>query len=112
MSFEDNIKKWVEYDTMIKMYSEKIKELKEKKNNVEDKIHDHINTYNKKPIINISDGVLKFSKVKIQQPLSYKLIDNSLNKIIKNDNQREIILNAIKESRMSKECQVIKRFYR
>lgn len=112
MTFEDDIKKWVEYDSLIKIYNEKIKELKNNKNNIEDKIHLHINSYEKKPIINISDGVLKFSKINVQQPLSYKLIDNSLNKIIKNENQRKLIIDTIKENRLVKECQVIKRLYR
>lgn len=112
MSFENNIKKWVEYDTLIKKYNEKIKSLRDDKSEIEKEIHLHISSYDKKPIINISDGTLKFSKINVQQPLSYKLIENSMHNVIKNEKTIEIIMNAIRDNRISKENDVIKRYYR
>ena len=96
----------------VKIYSEKIKALRDNKTNLESKIHSHISDYDKKPTINISDGVLKFGKVNVQQPLSYKLIESSLTNIITDKNQIEAIINTIKSHRVSREQDVIKRFYR
>lgn len=112
MSLEENVKKWVEYDTLIRLHSDKIKELRNSKCDIEKNIHSHISNYNKKPIINISDGVLKFSKVNIQQTLSYKLIENSIQNIISNKEKVEEIMKSIRSNRTSKEVDVIKRYYR
>lgn len=112
MSLDESVKKWVEYDTLIRQYSDKIKLLRESKNNVEQRIHENISSYSKKPVIKISDGILKFNTVNVQQPLSYKLIENSLNNIIKNQNQIDIIMEAIKSNRNSRQCDTIKRYYR
>ncbi len=112
MSLEENVKKWVEYDTLIRLHNDKIKELRNSKCDIEKNIHSHISKYNKKPIINISDGVLKFSKVNIQQTLSYKLIENSIQNIISNKEKVEEIMKSIRNNRTSKEVDVIKRYYR
>ena len=112
MTLEENIKKWVEYDTLIKNYNEKIKSLREKRQEVETSIHRNVESYEKKPVINISDGTLKFAKTNIQQPLSYKLIENGLQKIIKNEDQINRIINTIRETRNIKEINRIKRYYR
>ena len=112
MSLEDNIKKWVEYDSLIKAHNEKIRQLRSQRHNTEEQILNSIKEQEKKPIINISDGVLKFSTISVQQPLSYRLIENSLKKIIKNEHQTVLIMNTIRENRTSKEYDAIKRYYR
>lgn len=112
MSLDENIKKWVEYDTLIRQYSDKIKSLRESKTNVEQRIHENISTYSKKPVIKISDGILKFNTVNVQQPLSYKFIEHTLNNVIKNSNQIDIIMEAIKSNRNSRQYDTIKRYYR
>lgn len=112
MSLEENIKKWVEYDSLIKNHNEKIKSLREKRQQVENAIHRTVDTYEKKPVINISDGTLKFAKTNIQQPLSYRLIENSLQKIIKNEEQINRIIDTIRDTRNITEIDTIKRYYR
>jgi hypothetical protein len=112
MSLEENIKKWVEYDSTIKRYNELIRSTRESKRLLENRIHNDISSYSKKPVINISDGVLKFTKLHVQQPLSYKLIENSLSRIINDKHQIESIIDVIKNNRESKEQNVIKRYYR
>tara|TARA_B110000305_G_C19424415_1_gene632743 strand:+ start:236 stop:574 length:339 start_codon:yes stop_codon:yes gene_type:complete len=112
MDLDKNIKKWVEYDSLIKQFSEKIKLLREDKLKVENNIHETISSYKNKPTIRISDGILKFNTVNIQQPISYKLIENSLRKVIKSESQLNILMNTIKETRSTKQIDVIKRYYR
>jgi hypothetical protein len=112
MSLDENIKKWVENDTLLRQYTEKIKLLRENKTNIEERIQENISSYSKKPIIKISDGILKFNTVNVQQPLSYKLIESSLNNIIKNKHQIDTIIEAIKTNRTIRQCNTIKRYYR
>ena len=112
MSLEQNIKKWVEYDSLLKAYGEKIKELRESKNNIEKQIHSSISSYDKKPVIQISDGILKFNTATVQQPLSYKLIESSLIQSIDDKEEVKKIINIIRQNRSSRECNVIKRYYR
>lgn len=111
-SLEENIKKWVEYDTYLKKYQQMMKDLREKREEVENEIHMQVSSRGTKPIINISDGLLKFSKTTVQQPLSYKLIETSLKKITDNDVEINKIMDVIRSSRSTKECNVIKRYYK
>lgn len=111
MSFENNIKMWVEYDNLIRAHNDKIKTLREKKRFIENKLHTESLEQQKRPIVKISDGTLRFSKVSTQQQLSYKLIEQSLKTIIPNEEQVERIIQCIKENRNSQEIQVIKRNY-
>ena len=73
MSFEDNIKKWVQLDNQIKIYSDKLKQLRDEKslltNNLMSQADD--NNY-KNAVIQITDGKLKFTTTKVQSPLSFK----------------------------------------
>ncbi len=43
MSFESNIKQWVGYDNQIKELNEKIKNFREKKNNISNDILNNVN---------------------------------------------------------------------
>tara|TARA_Y100000992_G_C21274213_1_gene498925 strand:+ start:3994 stop:4329 length:336 start_codon:yes stop_codon:yes gene_type:complete len=111
MSLENNIKEWVNYDNHINELNNKIKDLKDKRNIKEDEIHSLLRTKDKLPIIQISDGLLKFTTQNVQQPLSFKFIESCLlEKFNKNDVNS--IIQYIKNKRISKENFVIKRFYK
>ena len=112
MSLDQDVKKWVETDTLIKIHLEKIRQLREQKQSMENNILKTVSKYDKKPIINITDGTLKFCKVNVQQPLSYKLIQTSLEKTLNSEREVECIMNAIRNERGNRECDVIKRYYR
>ena len=102
---------WVEYDNLIRAHNDKIKMLREKKKQVENQLHIESAQQQKKTIVRISDGTLRFSKMSIQQPLSYKLIEQSLRSIIPSEQQVERIIQCIKDNRISEETNIIRRNY-
>ena len=98
--FIDNIKKWVLLDSQIKAVNEKIKKIKEIKENltaeiIEYAVENHID--HKK--IEISDGELRFYEKKEYQPLSYNFLEEHLGKIIKNKDQIDQIIEFLRENR-------------
>jgi predicted transcriptional regulator len=112
MSFENQIQQWVQIDNQLKSVNEKVKELREKKNSISEKINNHIeeNQLNK-AVVKISDGQLKFVKIKETQPLTFKYLETCLSEIIKNEEQVKKIVEYIKNKREVKYIPEIKRFY-
>ena len=111
MSFEQTIQQWISLDDEIKIYSEKLKELREKKNNLEQKATQMAN--DKKLInssIKINNNNLKIVNTKITPPLTFRYLEKSLGKIIQNNDQVQRILAFIKNNRDTKIIQEIKRF--
>jgi hypothetical protein len=110
--FESSIQKWVLLDNQIRNINEKIKQLRDEKNNLEENILNHIET-NKlnNAIVSISDGKLKFVKSKQTQPINMIFIEECLTKCIVNKEHVERIMKYIKESRPSKYIPDIKRIY-
>ena len=110
MSFENQVQQWVSLDNQLKIYSEKIKELRDKKNSITENIQQHVKT-NKlsQSTIQISDGKLKFVETRVSEPLTFKYLENTLSEIIKNENQVKILMDYIKQKRSYKEIQEIKR---
>ena len=100
MSFEEKIQKWVSIDNQLKIINEKAKELREKKNELEEIILDHATQNNlSNAVIQISDGKLKFTNTKVSSALTFKYLEKSLGEIIKNENQVKQILDYLKEKR-------------
>jgi len=112
MSFEQQIQQWVQIDNQLKNFNEKIKELRDKKNSISEQINNHIeeNQLNN-AAVKISDGQLKFVKIKETQPLTFKYLETCLSEIIKNEEQVKKIVEYIKNKREVKYIIEIKRFY-
>ena len=112
MSFENQIQQWVHIDNQLKSVNEKVKELREKKKSISEKINNHIeeNQLNN-AAVKISDGQLKFVKIKETQPLTFKYLETCLSEIIKNEEQVKKIVEYIKNKREVKYIPEIKRFY-
>ncbi len=112
MSFEDNIKEWVALDNQLKLYNDKIKQIRDKRTMVSDKILsiDNFETKLKNKTLEISDGKLKFVSTKISPSLSFKYVEDSLSKMIKNERQVEQIMRYLKENREIKIVPEIKRY--
>ena len=111
MSFEENIKQWVLLDNQLKILNEKAKEIREKRNSVNEYIQTIVqknNLLNKS--VQISDGNLKFVNTRVPAPLTYKYLETSLGEIIKNETQVKQIINYLKENREIKLVSEIKRF--
>ena len=110
MSFEDNIKKWVQLDNQIKLYNDRIKSLREQKSELTENLFSQAqeNDY-ENAVIQITDGKLKFSNTKVQAPLTFKYIEEILSSTVANPKAREEIIKRLKDSREVKYTQEIKR---
>ena len=112
MSFTENIKLWVKYDNEYKEQQERLKKLREQRNLLENNIIEHINDNNlKNATIQITDGILKFGQTKTSSPLTFKYIEECLNDIISDKEQITNIINYIKEKRVYKNTENIRRLY-
>jgi len=112
MNFEQQIQQWVTIDNQMKILNDKMKELREKKNLITEQINTHIETSQlSNASVNISDGQLRFIRVKETQQLTFKYLENCLSEIIKNEDQVKKIIEYIKNKRESKYVAEIKRLY-
>ena len=111
MSFENQIQQWVSYDNQVKTLSDKIKEIKNKRNELEDNITKYASTNNlSNSTVQISDGKLRFVNTKIQEPITFKYLEKTLSEVIKNESQVKLIIEHLKQKRSIKIVPEIKRF--
>ena len=112
MSFEENIKNWVSLDNKLKQLNNNISDLRDNKKILTKQILDYVNT---KDLLNttikISDGSIKFNKLRQTTPLTYKYVEQCLNRCISDKSQVEYIINYIKESRENNYIDDIKRIH-
>jgi hypothetical protein len=111
-NLEKTIQVWVELDNEIKRINEKVKDLRSRKNDVEDKILTHVENNNmNNSFINITDGKLKFCETKQTAPLTLGFLEKCLSEVIANQGQVKQIVDYIKSKREVKTVPEIKRFY-
>jgi len=111
MSFEGQIQQWVSIDNQLKQLNEKTKDLREKRNVLEQNITTYASNNNlSNSTVQISDGRLKFANTKIPEPLTFKYLEKTLGEVIKNESQVKLIMEHIKQKRNIKVVPEIKRF--
>ena len=111
MSFENKIQQWVSVDNQLKQLNEKVKELRDKRNTLEENITTYASENNlSNSTVQISDGKLKFTNTKVQEPLTFKYLEKTLGEVIKNESQIKIIMDHLKQKRTVKIVPEIKRF--
>jgi hypothetical protein len=112
MNFEQTIQQWVLLDNQVKIYNEKLKELRNKRDNIEEKLSQHaLNNNLTNSVIKITDGKIKFVNTKTTCPLTFKYLEKSLGEIIKNTEQVTSIINHVRNNRECKIVPELKRFY-
>jgi TolA-binding protein len=111
MSFENQIQQWVSLDNQLKQLNEKVKDLRDKRNNLEENITSYASENNlSNATVKISDGRLKFTNTKVQEPLTFKYLEKTLGEVIKNESQVKLIMDHLKQKRAVKIVPEIKRF--
>jgi hypothetical protein len=111
MSFENQIQQWVSIDNQLKQINEKTRELRGKRNILEQNITTYTSSNNlSNSTVQISDGKLKFTNTKVQEPLTLKYLEKTLSEVIKNESQVKLIMEHIKQKRSYKIVPEIKRF--
>lgn len=110
--FIEDIKLWVSYDNKIEDTNKKIKILRNEKVNITNKITTYMETNNiQDTIINISGGQnLKYCEQNIACPLTFKFLEEVLNKYFQNENDKvSEIISFIKANRQVKKETYLKR---
>lgn len=110
--FKEDIKYWVELDNQHKTINENVRELRQRKNEVLERINNHVND-NKlnNAVVKISDGRIKFSTVKITKPLTLQYVKQCLLEKIQDTKQVQLLMDYIKENRDYSYTDDIKRYY-
>ena len=99
-NLQGEVSEWLDIDNEIKLQSDKLKELRSKKNSIEESIMDYATSNNmEKLAIKTDQGILKMIEVKSSSPLTFKYIEQCLKEIIANEDEVEKIINYIKEKR-------------
>lgn len=111
--FIQNIRKWVHYDSQIKMLNDKIKEARENKQKALESIETHVreNELEAKHI-EISDGELRFYEKRDYSPLTFRYIEECLGKLISDVKQVDIIIDYLKTHRQIETSFDIRRNYK
>lgn len=112
-SFASNVKKWVLLDSQLKMANEKMKILREEKNQLGNKICSHLQeTGNSHRKIMIHDGDLKVYEKKEYSPLTFSFLEQHLGKIMTDPQQVNYVIQYLKEQREIKISNDLKRSYK
>ncbi len=112
MSFETQIKSWVNLDNQLRILNEKIKDVRVQRNDVNSEIIQHVQTENlNNATVQISDGKLRFVESRQTTPLTLKYVKECLDHCISSERDVENIMQYIKESRSVKIINDIKRTY-
>lgn len=112
MSFEEKIQEWVSIDNQIKIYNEKLKELRAKRTEANDGIIEYVDTENlRNATVQISDGKLRFMETRQQAPLTLQHVKKCLLDCIRPPEKVDEIMTYIKDSREYKTISNIKRSY-
>jgi hypothetical protein len=112
MSLEENIKQWVRIDDQIKLINDKVKELKDQKNHLEDNILVYVEKNNlENATAKITGGKLKFITTKQTAPLTLKYVEECISKVVTNQTQINQIMECIRQEREVKFTKDIKRYF-
>lgn len=111
-NLEKSIQSWVELDNELKKLNDKVKEIRTRKNDIEDKIMVYVeNNEMNNSVVNISDGKIKFCETKQTSPLTLGFLEKCLSEVIANQGQVKQIMDYIKSKRETKVVPEIKRYY-
>ena len=100
IEFQNDVQKWVALDSHLKLANDKIRQLRESKNQLTSKICNFIDTQNMRDTkLEISDGNLKVYDRKEYSPITFTYIETSLDKIIPNKEHVATIIKYLKENR-------------
>ena len=111
MSFQENVQQWVLIDNQIRIYNEKIKSLRDKKQELADNLLEEADRKGyKETVIHITDGKLKFSNTKVTPPLTFKYVEDVLTKCISDEKVKDELIKRLKDNRQVKYVEELKRY--
>lgn len=84
--FKDNVKQWLELDNQLKRLAAASKERRKKKNDINLKILEFMGKFNIEDL-NTKDGIIRYKKTFVKEPLSQKTIKTKLEELFKDDQE-------------------------
>lgn len=109
----EKIQKWVTLDSQLKIVSEKTKQMREMKSQLNCQICDYMNAHNMaQNKINISDGELRIHEKKEYSSITFGYVERCLAELIKDKTQVNYIMQYLKDNREISTCSDIKRTYK
>ena len=82
--FKTHVKDWLELDNQLKRLAAAAKERRKKKNDINLKILEFMGRFNIEDL-NTKEGVIRYRKTYVKEPLSQKTIKTKLEELFKND---------------------------
>ena len=82
--FKDNVKQWLDLDNQLKRLAAASKERRKKKTDINLKILDFMGRFNIEDL-NTKDGIIRYRKTFVKEPLSQKTIKAKLEELFKDD---------------------------
>jgi hypothetical protein len=107
--FVSNVQKWVQLDAQLKIANERIKQIRDTKNTLTTQICVYMDKTKDSKQIELSDGNLKIYERKDYSPLTYSYVEESLRKIIPNEEHVNYIIKYLKDNREITTVQDIRR---
>ena len=112
MEFSEQIKQWVTIDNQLKSLNDKVKDLRSQRSAITENIMEYVDTHQlNNSVVKISDGRLRFATTTQNSPLTFKHVEDCLNKCIQDEDDVKKIMKLIKDTRQSKSVSDIKRTY-
>ena len=109
----EKVQKWVILDSQLKIVSEKTKQMREMKSQLNSQICDYMNAHNMaQNKINISDGELRIHEKKEYSSITFGYVERCLAELIKDKAQVNYIMQYLKDNREISTCSDIKRTYK
>jgi hypothetical protein len=111
MSFQEELEEWILLDNQLKIINEKIKLIRERKNNITKRVLKYVEENSlTNTNINTKEAKIKFVTTNLTPPITFKYLETCLQEIIKNESQVKKIIDYIKIRREIKQSLEIKRF--
>jgi predicted nuclease with TOPRIM domain len=110
-SFEQQVSQWLQLDHEIKESNERLKQMREKRQKLEESLNKYASTNNlSNNTIQVNGTKLKFTETRLAEPLTFRYLERSLSEVIKNPTQAKQILDYIKQNREIKTVPEIRCF--
>jgi alanine racemase len=84
--FKDNVKAWLDLDNQLKRLSAASKERRKKKNDINLRILEFMSKFDIEDL-NTKDGIIRYRKTFVKEPLSQKTIKTKLEELFKDDTE-------------------------
>ena len=84
--FKNNVKQWIKLDNQLKRLAAASKERRKKKDEINLSILEFMSKFNIEDL-NTKDGIIRYRKTFVKEPLSQKTIKNKLEELFKDDQE-------------------------